>query len=274
MQEIPNKKLSIVLYGLLLLALASAAQAGLPQEQAYALFAQANEAFKQANSAAGDPDRAQRLYDKAILNYEKIINEGQIRNPMLYYNLANAHFLKGNLGEAILNYRRAEKIGSDREIEKNLDFARSKRVDILNPKAERRVLQTLFFWHYDFSLKTRFFLTCLFFAVSCISLTVMIWLGRMAPTTAIAAIFGVLTACFLISVALETYHHTTTVCGVITAKEVVAHQADWQNSPPSFKEPLHEGTEFDLIEQRPGWLHIELSDGSDGWIPDNAAGLI
>jgi tetratricopeptide (TPR) repeat protein len=274
MQEIPNKKLSIILFGLLLSPLVSASEGELAKEQAYSLFVEANDFFKQANSAAGDPERARRLYEKAILNYEKIINDGRIKNPMLYYNLGNAYFLKGNPGEAILNYRRAEKIGPDREIEKNLDFARSKRVDILEPKAEKRVLQTLFFWHYDFSLKTRFFLTCLFFAVGCISLTVIVWLGRMAPTTAIAAIFGVLTACFLISVALETYHQTTTVCGVITANEVVAHQADWQNSPPSFKEPLHEGTEFDLIEQRPGWLHIELSDGSDGWIPDNAAGLI
>jgi len=274
MQEITNKKLSIVLYGLLLLALASAAHADLPKEQAYSLFTQANRFFKEANSATGDPDRAQSFYEKAILNYEKIINVGQIKNPMLYYNLANAYFLKGNPGQAILNYRRAEKIGPDREIQKNLDFARSKRVDILKPKTEKRVLQTLFFWHYDFSLETRFLLTCLFFAVGCISLTVMIWFGRMAPTTAITAVFGVLTVCFLISVALETHRRSTTVCGVITAREVVAHQADWQNSPPSFKDPLHEGTEFDLIEQRPGWLHIRLSDGSDGWIPDNAAGLI
>lgn len=270
----PNKKLSITLFSLLLFPLVSAAEADLPKEQAYSLFAQANDLFKQANSEAEDPDRAQRLYEKAMLNYEKIINDGQIENPMLYYNLGNAYFLKGNLGQAILNYRRAEKIGSDREIQKNLDFARSKRVDILKPKTERRVLQTLFFWHYDFSLKSRFFLTCLCFGVGCVGLIVTIWFGRMAPTTAITAIFGVLTACFLISVALETYRQTTTVYGVITADEVVAHQADWQNSPPSFKEPLHEGTEFDLIEQRPGWLHIELSDGSEGWIPDNAAGLI
>ena len=274
MQEMLNRKLPILLVGLFLFCLPSVAEAELSKEQAYSLFDQANQFFRQANSMASDPDQAQRLYEKTILNYEKIINDGPIRNAMLYYNLGNAYFLKGNLGKAILNYRRAEKLGSDREIQKNLDFARDKRIDVLQPKTKKRVLRTLFFWHYDFSLKTRFLLACLFFAVSCISLTLMIWSGRRAPTTAGGVVSGILMVCFLVSVVLETHYQTTMVCGVITAKEVVAHQADWQNSPPSFKEPLHDGTEFDLIERRPGWLHIELSDGSDGWIPDSAAALI
>ena len=44
--------------------------------------------------------------------------------------------------------------------------------------------------------------------------------------------------------------------------------------PASFKDPLHAGTEFDLLEQRPGWFHITLSDDNEGWIPDNSAEII
>jgi hypothetical protein len=29
-----------------------------------------------------------------------------------------------------------------------------------------------------------------------------------------------------------------------------------------------------VIEQRPGWLHIQLSDGTDAWIPDHAAAMV
>jgi len=64
------------------------------------------------------------------------------------------------------------------------------------------------------------------------------------------------------------------ICGVITARQIVARQGDGQNYPASFKEPLHAGTEFDLLERRVGWLHIKLSDDSDTWIPDNSAELI
>jgi hypothetical protein len=254
---------------------ASRTSAGLPEEQIRSLFSQANEAFRQANSIANDEERAHRLYDKAILNYEKMINDGEVRNGKLYYNLANAYFLKGDLGRAILNYRRAEKLdSSDAKIEKNLAFARSKRADRFQIKTEKRVLHTLFFWHYDFSIRARFFLTCLFFAGVCIALTITVWLGRTGPATATVVICGMLMSCLLASVIVEARHQARTVCGVITAKEVVARQGDGQNYTPSFTEPLHAGTEFDVLEHRPGWLHVQLSDDTSCWIPEGSAELI
>ena len=78
------------------------------------------------------------------------------------------YLLKEDLGRAILNYRRAEKLdASDLNIKKNLTFARSRRADRVETSTQRRVLETLFFWHYDFSLKAKALLACLFFAVLC-----------------------------------------------------------------------------------------------------------
>ena len=269
-----TRSVLLIAIGPFLLALTTSVEAGLSSQQAYSLFSQANEAFRQANSMAGDP-QAEKLYEKAILSYEKIIHDSQIVNAKLYYNLGNAYFLKGDLGKAMLNYRRAERLdSSDENIRKNLAFARSKRLDVVEPKTERRILQTLFFWHYDISLKARFVLACVFFAVACVTLTVIVWSGRSAAATTAMAVGGILMLCFSISTAWEAHSRAREVCGVITAKEVVAHQADWENSPPSFKEPLHAGTEFDLIEQRHGWLHIRLADGSDGWISNDWAELI
>jgi len=265
----------IILFCTLLSGLPVTTQASLPKEQIYSFFNQANETFRQANSLTDDPDQAKKLYEKAILLYEKIITDGQIKNAKLYYNLANAYFLKEDIGHAILNYRRAEMLdGSDANIKKNLAFARSKTIDKFTLKTEKRVLQTLFFWHYDFPLKTKFVLACIFFAVICVVLTVTIWLGRNTPAIVTAVIAAVLWLALVTSVVVEARHLAGTVCGVITADQVVARQGDGQNYPTSFKEPLHAGTEFDLLERRPGWLHIELPDDSDCWIPDNSAGLI
>jgi len=264
----------ILLISLLLLIAAAPLETKLPEEQIYALYNQANEAFRQANSTK-DSGQAERLYKKAILNFEKIINQGQIENAKLYYNLANAYFLTGRLGKAILNYRRAAKIDdSDEDIQKNLTFARSKRIDKIAVKTEKRILQTLFFWHYDFPLKTKFLLTCIFFGVVCVCITATIWFGRSPALTISTIICGILVLCFLSSVVLEYKTQVSRISGVITGKEVVARQGDGENYITSFKEPLHEGTEFDLLEERPGWLHIKLSDGSDGWILSNAAELI
>ena len=273
-QKMLNKNRHIILCSLFLFCLSSLAEANLSEDQVYSLFGEANQTFRQANST-DDSDQAQKLYEKAILNYEKIISDGQIQNSKLYYNLANAYFLSGNLGKAILYYRRAEKLdGSDTNIQKNLAFARSKRIDKIPMKTEKRVLHTLFFWHYDFSIKTKFILTCLFFAVVCIVLTVMIWLGRTAGRITTAVIFSILFIFFLASAVLEAQTQSNRIGGVITAREVVARQGDGQNYPASFKESLHVGTEFNLLEHRVGWLHIRLSDDSDAWIPENSAELI
>ncbi len=265
----------LVVVGLLLFALASSTEAKLPKEQIYMLFSQANDAFRQANSIRSNSEKAEKLYEKAILSYEKIIDQGQIKNAGLYYNLANTYFLKGDLGGAILNYRRAERLdSSDANIQKNLSFARSRRTDKVKLKTEKRVLQTLFFWHYDFSLKTKFILVCVFFGLTCISLTVTIWFGRWAPATATAAVATLLTLCFLVSLIVETNTQAARISGVITADEVIARQGDGRSYEPSFKEPLHTGTEFDLLERRSGWFHIKLADDNEAWIPDDNAELI
>ncbi len=270
-----RKACTIMIIGLFLFALVPAVQAGLSKEQLYTLFAQANQTFKEANSALTDSAKAQRLYEKAILSYEKIIDQGQIKNAGLYYNLANTYLLKGDLGHAIVNYRRAQKLdAADANIQKNLSFARSQRLDKVNPKTEKRIMQTLFFWHYDFSLKTKFALTCILFALCCIGLTLTIWFGRSPPATVTIVITVLLTLCFLASVVLQTRTQAARICGVITADEVIARQGDGQNYAPSFKDPLHAGTEFDVLENRPGWLHIKLFDDSDGWISVTAAELI
>jgi hypothetical protein len=248
--------------------------AGMSTEQAYSLFSQATQRFREANSAR-DPEQAKKLYGKAILVFERIINEGGIKNAKLYYNLANAYFLKGDIGRAILNYRRAEKLdSSDANIQKNLTFARSKRIDKVVTKTEKRVLQTLFFWHYDFSIKAKFLFTCIFFGVVCVCVAGIIWFGRSVPWMVPVVICAILTICFLVSLVVESGTKAGRICGVITIGEVVARQGDGQNYAPSFKEPLHEGTEFVLLERRPGWFHIELSDNSDAWIPLISADLI
>jgi tetratricopeptide (TPR) repeat protein len=265
----------IILFALFFLGPTISLAQELLENDIYSVFAQANDAFRQANSLTNDPAGAQQLYNKAILLYEKIINQGKIQNAKLYYNLANTYLLNEDIGRAILNYRRAEMLDdSNVDIKKNLAFARSRTIDKVPVTAEKKVLQTLFFWHYDFSLRTKFILTCIFIAGLCIALTYMIWIGRSLTPVVISVILAVVTISFLLSIIIESGDRTTTVYGVITVEQVIARQGDGMNYPESFKDPLHAGTEFKLAESRPGWFHIILSDGSNGWIADNSAELI
>jgi tetratricopeptide (TPR) repeat protein len=66
----------------------------------------------------------QKEYDSAVQAYTKIINEGT-ESASLYFNLGNAYFKKGDLGNAILYYLRAKRLDpSDEDIVGNLEFAR------------------------------------------------------------------------------------------------------------------------------------------------------
>ncbi len=264
----------IIIFLCLFVCVGSIAKADLTKEQKKELFSQANDYFQQANST-DDQDKASELYEKAILSFNKIIEEGNVKNARLYYNLANAYFLKGSIGKAILNYRRAEKLdGNDENIQKNLEFARSRRIDKVTVNTEKKVMQTLFFWHYDFSMKVKFILTCVFFGALCLCGAVTIRKGLAGSLMFTMIISGLLTILFFVSVFIEYRSQNNTSYGVITANEVTARQGDGQNYPPSFKDSLHEGTEFQLLESRPRWYHIKLTDDSTAWIPSDSAELI
>ena len=118
--------------------IANAAQA---QEQIdiHEQFTLANLAFRQANES---PDRAQseELYSKAIAHYTTIIEDGGVKNGKLYYNIGNAYLLKGDIGKAIVNYRRGlELLPGDYQIEKNLEYARTQRADEIELQEKKQL---------------------------------------------------------------------------------------------------------------------------------------
>lgn len=246
---------------------------GLSESEIDSQFKEANDLFRQGNEALGE--EAVRLYGEAILRYERIINEGGLKNAGVYYNLGNAYLLKGDVGRAILNYRRSEMLDeSNPDLQKNLFFALSSRIDQIDTSTEKKVLQTLFFWHYDFPIRLRFFLACMFFAVGFLTLTSIVWFGRRGPMAAVCVVCGLLVLSFALSVTVETVGKSRRKSGVIISESVVARTGDGGNYPKSFKDPLHAGTEFEMVKRQSGWFNIRLSDGSEGWVPVSAAELI
>ena len=84
-----------------------------PTEQAQEQWSRANTLY-----TAGD-------YNGAVATYDSIVNEGLV-STRLYYNLANAYFKSGKLGEAILYYNKAAKLSpNDDDVAYNLAYAQS-----------------------------------------------------------------------------------------------------------------------------------------------------
>ena len=139
-------------------------KAAMSDSQKMLLFSQANKAFQEANNAlTSDPDAAQALFRKALLRYQKVAEEGA-DNGKLYYDIGNTYFRLGELGKAIVNYRRAERfLPDDENLQQNLAYALDQRLDKITPKTEKLLFKTLFFWHYDLPTTMRASLFAFFY---------------------------------------------------------------------------------------------------------------
>lgn len=247
-----------------LLASVGAASA---QEDPLGVFAEANELFRQGNQAqASDPTNADESYRRAALRYQHLIEERGIRNSKLYYNLANAHHQLGDIGFAIVNYRRAERLDpGDANVRRNLEQARSRRQDKFNPAAGNQTLRTLLFWHFEFASSTRVRLfACAWVLLWWLLLLRASGVGWVPREIAVgAAAVAALLIGSVIYEAVATANHPE---GVIVATDTIARLGDGQSYDSAFREPLHAGAEFRVLEQRPDWYHVELPDGSQCWV--------
>ncbi len=239
------------------------------------LYQEAVEMFRNANSlAAASPEKAHELYQKAVMRFERIVREGGIRNGKLYYNIGNTYFRLKDLGRAILNYRRAAQyIPNDPNLRQNLDFARANRIDQIEEKQETQILKTLFFWHFDLSTRTRIYIFATVFMLLWLFAALRIFFRKplMAWGVAVSLLFSIL---FGGSLVAEFFHQHQSRPGVVVSAEVVARKGNSDAYEPSFKEPLHAGTEFTLIENRADWCRIELPDSRNCWVPRSDIELV
>jgi len=232
--------------------------------------------FDQANKEVlSDQSKASELYDQVILRYQKMINEGDVKNEYVYYNMGNSYAFKGDYARAILNYKRAKQYNASfGDLLKNLEAAKRRRVDHIEAKVEEKVLKTIFFWHYDFSLKGKFWTLSVFWAISCLMLGWSIAKRKVRVIRWQLVALIVLLISMTISIVIDQYNIVHYVEGVILVDSVEARQGNGLNFPKSFEAPLHSGTEFTLIKTQNDWLFIQLVNGDEAWIPSSSAETI
>jgi tetratricopeptide (TPR) repeat protein len=230
--------------------------------EADSLFTQAGQSLRQ------DPKQSRRLYAKAAASFSTaaVLDPA---NGKLLYNLANAHFLAGDLGRAILNYRRAEQfIPDDPNLRHNLAHARRQRLDAVGGPEAEQALRTLLFWHYDLPRATR---TALFVTTYLLLWAFAIWRLYARRTEARWGLTICAAASLLLggSLAVDLTRPRRAREGVVISASTTARQGDGPAYQPAFTAPLHAGAEFSQIESRNAWRHIELTDHRRCWV--NAA---
>lgn len=220
-----------------------------------------------------DPEAAQRLYAQSALCFERVI-DSDIRNAPLYYNAGNARFQAGDIGRAILNYRRAERLApGDDDLLHNLSHVRKQREDSIPESNQSRALRTVLFWHYDLPAPVRAIIFALAYLAFWVAAIILLF-RRRAELRWTAIVAFALAMLFAGSLALDLTRPSRAPEGVVLADEVIARQGDGAAYRPAFSTPIHAGSEFRLVEAREKWLRVELSDGRKCWIPAHAAEVI
>lgn len=214
-----------------------------------------------------DPDEAAHSLRRAVAGYERLIGSG-VHSGRLYSIAGNAYFLLGDMGFAILNYVRAERLmPRDANLHANLALARSRVKASIEAPLEAQVADRL---HAIVRV-----LPARQFAWAAITMWSLGWLVLLArlhrrsiPRRIPLALLVVSTLSAIASIAPAWVNRHDSRAVVISPESVGRKGPDAQAYPPSFSSPLPAGVEVLIIEERPGWRLIRLADGRETWLPE------
>jgi tetratricopeptide (TPR) repeat protein len=249
---------SFILALVIFLIIASLALAQSPSSPAEAMLV-ANQRYEIGN------------YDEAIAGYEAIIAAG-VRNSDVYYNLGNAYFKQGDMGRAILNYRRAQQLDPpDADIAANLALARTQTVDKLEVPPEGVLINIIEIAEEWLTLNQAALLALGLWFLMCVAFVVAIFQPRWRRLSAgTMAILAILLLIGLMSMANRLYKETQSPPAVIIAPQVDVTSGPGGGDQYLVEFELHAGAEVRLLESRIGWRRITLPGSLEGWVPGEA----
>jgi tetratricopeptide (TPR) repeat protein len=226
------------------------------------LFRKGNEAY-----AAG------RFLEAA--GYYREIERYGIRDPRVEYNLGNAVFKQGHLGEAILHYRRAALLDpSDEEIRGNLDFAESKRADrVVRPESAAVVQWLVRLQHRIGPDRQAAAALAIAWAVILVLAAGLILPGRWNSwhgwTVAALLVVVLFIGCSWWFTMNRLQPNRT---AVVLVAEVEILAGPGENNATLVV--AHEGLDLAIRSFRDDWIQIALPDGLTGWVPREAVAIV
>lgn len=230
-------------------------------------------AMAQSPASVEQLNQANQLYEnsqfsEAAAMYESLVEQGYA-DGILFYNLGNAYFKQEDWGNAILNYRRAQRLmPRDDDIRANLTLARLQTKDQIELDSQAFVTELFRFPERWLTLNEMAVGTLtLWFALIIVAIVFAQtgsqhwkqWLSYLLIVIAIMLALGVA------SLAARLYVESTSPDGVVIANEVKVMSGPGSQYVVEFS--LNTGAEISVLEQRPNWTRITLPGGQlQGWI--------
>ena len=210
-------------------------------------------------------------WDAAADGFRSLLRYG-LSDARLEYNLANAEYKRGRLGEAILHYERARRLApADPDIQGNLAITRAKIRDVVEDEDAAGVLRAVreVQDRSGVSAQAWLFVACVWLLAAIVA-----WCGSRAGGFTPGwgwTLAGALLATALVFLSWRsTWSRLAgTPRAVILKPAVEALAGPGLNNASLFT--LHEGTTVAIENEREGWLQVTLPNGLTGWVVRDAA---
>jgi tetratricopeptide (TPR) repeat protein len=236
------------------------------------VLADAERTFQEAVVLADEsPQKAEQAFALAAAHYQVLVDEYGVESASLYLNLGNARLLSGDVGRAVLNYRRALRLApADPDIKAALDLARGSVGVAVQPDLPARSISLLG--------RTLTVIGRPLVFIVAIGCWIAAWVVcairrsrahplRFVPVPALFVVGLVGTGTLVLEQALSTQIRT----GVVVWDEVQGRSGPGVGVyDETFDRPLPSGLELTIVGERDGWLEAQLADGRITWLPSDA----
>lgn len=248
---------------IVLLAFSCSTASAISKEESTALYEQGNTAYRE------------KRYAQAEGAYSRIASSG-VLSDAVEFNLGNACFKQGKLGEAILHYERAKRLNpGDEDIRFNLKMAYSTTVDKVEPiplliheQWMQNLLQLMspdvWSWTAVILLWCAAGLGLLYLFAGTIALKRNSFLSMLG-------MFGMSILVFVLAYSADKDQFGGQSAIVTETNASIKSTPDPKGTTLFM---LHEGTRVDVLEEADGWLEIRIANGNKGWIETGKAGII
>ncbi|MBN1425033.1 hypothetical protein JXA88_10805 [Candidatus Fermentibacteria bacterium] len=232
------------------------------------MLALADSAYHEALASEG-MDRTILAQRSAAVLEQVATGKGRWNGHVLY-NLGTAYHLAGDLGRAVLNYRKAQRLLRGLpDLEANLELALAQRRDRIEPGQREEIFRALFFWHHLLSPAARRWVFAGSFLVFWLVLALNVF-RRTGIATAIAWCAAAIAMALGLSVGSDFMAGIRKDHGVIVAQEATARTGPGASYASAYEGGLHAGTETRIVEHEAGWFRVRLIDGSECWLPEGS----
>ncbi len=233
------------------------------REKAYeALFYDANSSYEKGE------------YQKAIDGYNEIAGRG-LESGNLYYNVGNAYFKLGELGQAVLYYERAKAlIPRDADLKSNLAYAQSLIEE--SPAVEGKAWWMAFLEGLTSFFDMRALTVLLSAAWSLLMLLLALYVVRRdrfrKGLAAALAVTGLVLTAGMASFGVRAYEREFLKPAIVLAKEAECRFEPFDTSTVYFK--VYAGTKVFVLASKGEWAKVRRSDGKMAWMKSDTVSLI